>query len=113
MIFHIAHRSDWDSAVVSGDYRVSSRGRTIDDEGFIHASTAEQLSATAIRFYADDPEPLVVLGVDEDRIAASGVELRWEGGSELFPHIYGAIVPQWVTAVHDAAFVYGRFVVNS
>lgn len=113
MIFHIAHRSDWDSAVVSGDYRVSSRGKTIDDEGFIHASTAEQLSATAIRFYADDSQPLVVLGLDEVRIAASGVELRWEGGTERFPHIYGVIVPQWVTAVHDAAFVDGTFVVNS
>jgi uncharacterized protein (DUF952 family) len=113
MIFHIAHRSDWESAIASGEYRVSSRGRTIDDEGFIHASTAEQLSATALRFYADDREPLVVLTLEEERIAASGIELRWEGGAELFPHIYGVILPRWVTEVRDATVVDGGFVVGT
>ena len=111
MIFHIAHRSEWDSAIDSGEYRVLCRGATIDEEGFIDASTAEHLSATALRFSADDTGPLVVLGIEEDRIAASGVELHWEPtpAGELFPHIYGVILPHWVATVHDAAIVDGRF----
>lgn len=114
MIFHIAHRSDWERAVVAGAYRVSARGRTIDEEGFIHASTEEQLPATATRYYADDAEPLVVLTIDENRIAASGIELRWEAatGGELFPHIFGAIDPAWITEVHAAVIADGRFVIG-
>ena len=90
-IFHLAMPDDWAAAFVDGTYAMSTRGRTLDDEGFIHASTREQLEATANRFYAD-VDQLVVLTVDPLRVES---EIRWEppapGVDELFPHIYGPL----------------------
>ncbi len=110
LLHHIALRPDWDDAVAAGTYAVSTRGATLDDVGFIHASTAEQVQGTASRFYADAPEPLVVLVMDEDRLTAGGIEVRWEdaGGGELFPHLYAALPVALVDEVRPAEFVEGR-----
>ena len=114
-VFHIAHASEWDAAVRDGEYRVSSRGATLDDTGFIHASSRAQLAGVATRFYAGDPEPLVVLEIDDGAIRASGVDVRLEdGGGQLFPHIYGPILPLFVTRVLPARFdPDGRFVLGN
>ncbi len=45
-IYHITARTDWDAARQSGEYCADS----LDDEGFIHASTQEQVLRTANRF---------------------------------------------------------------
>ena len=105
-IFHLAHQSDWIAARGSGEYRISSRGLQLDRVGFIHASTAEQLSGVAEHFYRDDPEELVVLVIDSDALAQSGIEVRCEDGGdgELFPHIYGSITPDVVTQTIRAYF---------
>jgi uncharacterized protein (DUF952 family) len=110
-IFHIAHESDWQDARESGEYAVSSRGATLQQIGFIHASTATQLTRTAEKFYGDDPEPLVVLVIDDAAIEQSGTPLRYEDGGdgELFPHIYGPIDPAWVVEAVPAGFENGRF----
>ena len=105
-IYHLAHVRDWDAALETGEYVVSTRGAMLADVGYIHASSAEQLTGVAEEFYADDPEPLVVLSIDE----ASVPDLRFEdiGGGRLFPHIYGPIRPAWVTEVRPVGFVDGR-----
>jgi glutathione S-transferase len=110
-ILHIAHSDDWERALLADEYRWSSRGRTLDEQGFIHASTSEQVARVASAFYADDTQPLVVLVLDEAAIAESGVEVRYEDGGEgeLFPHIYGHILPAWVTEVRPARFADGAF----
>ncbi len=102
-IFHIAHAADWDAALTAGEYRVSTRGLGLDEVGFIHASTAAQVAGVAARFYRDDAETLVVLVLDESLI---DVPVRWEdgGNGELFPHLYGAIRPGFVTAIVPASF---------
>jgi glutathione S-transferase len=112
-IFHIAHRADWDAALAAGEYRVSTRGLTLDQVGFIHASSADQLSGVAGQFYRDDPEALVVLEIDD---AALGDAVRWEdaGEGELFPHIFRALHPTDVTAIVPAEFdESGRFIVEN
>lgn len=90
-IFHLALPDDWRVARQTGEYRVSTRGRSLDDEGFVHCATAEQIVPVANRFYADLAE-LVVLHVGLELLAA---DVRFEpgvpGGSELFPHVYGPI----------------------
>lgn len=89
-IYHIAFRTDWSDAVEAGEYRVSSRGRTLEQEGFLHASTAAQVSGVANRFYAD-AEDLLVLLIDPERLTAP---LRYDpvpGADEPFPHIYGPL----------------------
>jgi uncharacterized protein (DUF952 family) len=90
VIYHIASRTDWADAVAAGEYRVSTRGRTLEQEGFIHASTVGQVAGVANRFYAD-AEDLLVLVIDPERLTSP---LRYEavpGAPEPFPHIYGPL----------------------
>ncbi|MFC5501808.1 DUF952 domain-containing protein [Lysinimonas soli] len=111
-IFHVTEGETWAAAARAGSYRMSTRGATLDEVGFIHASTQEQLPAVAGFLYSDASESLVVLELDDEAITTAGVPLRWEDGGdgELFPHIYGAIDPAWVVAVSPAGFdERGRF----
>lgn len=106
-IFHVAVRDDWDAARAAGRYEVSSRGRTLADEGFIHASTHEQLPGTLERFYGDlDPSSLVILELDVDALDAAGSPVRYEpvpGARAPFPHVYGPIPTAAVLEVHPVA----------
>ena len=52
IIYHIAEAADWEQAQRDGQYTMSSRGRTLAEEGFIHASTAEQ-----VPLVAGEPDP--------------------------------------------------------
>ena len=49
-----------------GAYTTSTYGVTLEQEGFIHASRADQWEAVRERFYADVDEPLVLLEIDTD-----------------------------------------------
>lgn len=113
-IWHLALDADWTSAVAAGSYRVSTRGLTVDDVGFIHCSTPAQVAGVAARFYADVTEPLQLLAIDADAVRASGTEVLWEdgGNGEMFPHIYGPIDTAWVHAVTPARIEDGLLVVG-
>lgn len=90
MIYHIAAAVDWQEARRRGEYRTSTRGRTLREEGFIHASQAHQVPAVANAYYAGVRD-LLVLAIDEDRVRP---EIRYEavpGSVERFPHIYGPL----------------------
>jgi uncharacterized protein (DUF952 family) len=90
-IFHITSDAEWRSALAAGAYRAPS----LDDEGFIHASTATQVAGTAARYYAGRRD-LVLLTIDPDAVT---VEIRWEPShDQLYPHLYG---PLAVGAVLD------------
>lgn len=101
-IYHIAFRTDWADAVAAGEYHVSTRGRTVEQEGFIHASTAGQVAGVANAFYADaDAEGLLVLVIDPERLTAP---LRYDpvpGAPEPFPHIYGPLNVDAVTGTAE------------
>jgi uncharacterized protein (DUF952 family) len=103
-ILHLAHRADWDEALVTGEYRTSTRGASLDDVGFIHTSTREQLPAVARFVHAGDTEELCVLVLDSETVEAAGTDVRLEdgGGGELYPHVFGPIRPEWVEAVLPA-----------
>lgn len=90
-IFHIATVSDWEAARASGRYTTSTRGRTLAEEGFIHASRGDQWQGVRERYYADVTEPLVLLVIDTDLLSAPVVEDAVSLGGETFPHIYGPI----------------------
>ncbi|MFJ9564167.1 DUF952 domain-containing protein [Streptomyces fuscichromogenes] len=99
-ILHITERSLWDEARARGRYEQSTRGRTLQEEGFIHLSTRDQLPRVAAFLYGsyEGPDELVVLVVDPARV---GAPVKWEApkpGGEEFPHVYGPIP---VTAVVD------------
>jgi uncharacterized protein (DUF952 family)/nucleoside 2-deoxyribosyltransferase len=99
-IYHLTFRADWDDAVRAGAYRLSTRGASLDEVGFIHASFAHQLSATAQRFFADvDANDLVVLQIDRSRLELPLVIEANPATGELFPHLYGPLDPGAVTAL--------------
>ena len=90
MIYHIATVADWARARRDGQYTTSTRGRTLAEEGFIHASAAEQVAAVANAFYRGVAD-LVVLVIDAGRV---GAEIRYElvpGSEAPYPHIYGPL----------------------
>jgi glutathione S-transferase len=90
LIYHIALDRDWRDAQAAGEYRVSTRGRTLEEEGFIHCSDAHQVAAVANSFYTG-AAGLVLLTIDSDRLSS---ELRYErvaGADEAFPHVHGPL----------------------
>ncbi|GAA4094939.1 DUF952 domain-containing protein [Nocardioides kongjuensis] len=96
-IFHLALLHDWEDAQRTGAYTVSTRGRTLAEEGFIHASRADQWTGVRDRFYADVAEPMVLLQIDPALLDVPVIdEEPFPGATETFPHIYG---PLPVTAV--------------
>lgn len=98
-IFHIATVADWEGAQRAGSYTTSTRGRTLAEEGFIHASREDQWRGVRERFYADVDEPLVLLTIDTDRLVSPVVEEAPGGGvDETFPHIYGPLNTDAVTS---------------
>jgi uncharacterized protein (DUF952 family) len=93
IIFHITHPADWAQAQQQGQYTSGS----LASEGFIHCSKPDQIINTANRFYAGQKD-LLLLAIAPARVEA---EIRFEnleGGSELFPHIYGPLNLDAVTA---------------
>jgi uncharacterized protein (DUF952 family) len=90
LIYHIAAAADWAQAGRYGQYTMSTRGRTLAEEGFIHTSTATQVAVVANAFYRDAAD-LVLLVIDPDRVTP---EIRYEHapGQDLsYPHIYGPL----------------------
>jgi uncharacterized protein (DUF952 family) len=99
-IYHLATGSDWDTAQQRGEYTTSTRGVTLEQEGFIHASRRDQWEGVRERYYADADEPLVLLEIDTDLLDAPWVEEPPAPGvDETFPHIYGPLNPVAVVSV--------------
>ena len=100
-LYHLALRRDWEAAQEAGEYRVSTRGRTLAQEGFLHASYAHQWQGVRDAYYADVTEPLVLLEVDPARLDVPVVEEVPAGGAEAFPHVYGPLPVAAVVAVRE------------
>ena len=96
-LFHLALKDDWQVAQASGSYRVSTRGMTLEQVGFIHCSWQEQVNTTFERFYADAGDVLL-LKIDA---AAVDAPLRADAipTGELFPHLYGPLPLEAVRSV--------------
>lgn len=91
-IFHLALASEWAAAEESGAYTTSTLGRSLAEEGFIHASRADQWTGVRDRFYADVTEPLVLLQIDTALLDVPVIEEPPAPGvEETFPHIYGRL----------------------
>lgn len=92
-VYHLALAEEWHAARHEGVYTRSTRGRSLDEVGFIHASGADQVEATWQRFYAD-AGAVVLLSIDPQRLTNAGVPVRLEPApesGELFPHLYGPL----------------------
>ena len=106
-ILHITTRKVWAESQATGQYAPES----LQTEGFIHFSTAQQVVQVANNFYHAQ-RGLVLLIVDTERLTA---RLEWEPPvhpasasldmppvtGELFPHLYGALNINAVAKVVD------------
>lgn len=92
IILHMCPLAEW-TASRNGHYRCAS----LDNEGFIHCSTPEQVIEAA-DFLFRGQHGLVLLVIDPTRVTAP---IRYEdaGNRKLYPHIYG---PLDANAVVDA-----------
>ena len=101
-VFHVALAADWAAAREAGDYRVSSLGRTLEEEGFLHASYAHQWAGVLAAYYSEVQEPLVLLEIDPDLLDVPLVveaPAGSEPGAAEFPHLYGPLAVDAVVAV--------------
>jgi uncharacterized protein (DUF952 family) len=86
IIYHITTIKQWNKFTDIDYFEVPS----LQLEGFIHASTAKQLNATANRYYKNESE-IIVLTIDAEMVKD---KLKYEFSNsvnEYFPHIYGVI----------------------
>lgn len=97
-LFHIVDRNRWAAAVEAGEYRAAS----LQTEGFIHCSFADQVAGVANNRYRD-AEGLCVVELDPSRIRADVVVEDSYGSGTAFPHIYGAVPVDAAVAVHELA----------
>ncbi|MDN5893562.1 MAG: DUF952 domain-containing protein [Nocardioides sp.] len=93
-IFHIAEKARWDAAKLAGSYAHSTLGRTLDEEGFIHAAREDQWTDVHARYYGETRSRLVLLTIDTDKLTSPWQED--EVGDESYPHIYGPLNPSAV-----------------
>jgi uncharacterized protein (DUF952 family) len=98
LIYHIASRSDWEQAERDGSYTTSTRGRTLEQQGFIHCSDAGQVAKVANFVFADASD-LVLLVIDPGRVRARIQYDDVPGEPAPFPHIYGPLNPDAVVDV--------------
>lgn len=95
-IFHITSRAEADEARRAGTYVAAAFER----DGFIHCSYARQLTRVADERFRGRSD-LVLLEIDRARVGCAVVDENLEGGSDLFPHVYGPLPMSAVTSVID------------
>src|SRR4051812_36238 len=95
-IYHLVPKLAWEHAA-PGPYRACS----LATEGFIHCSNADQVAASANRYYAEEND-LLMLCLDVGRITSPVLDEPARGG-ELFPHVYGPIDREAIVEVRKMA----------
>ncbi len=93
LILHITPRKQWQDALESGMYVT----RSLATEGFIHCSLPRQVVFVANSRFQGETS-LVLLCIDSGRVAS---DIRYEGEIDEFPHLYGPLNIDAVTAVLD------------
>lgn len=83
-IYHIVLPEVW-AAFDSDLYKPDS----LESEGFIHCSFAEQLESVIARYYSGKNR-IVILEIDPERLMSRVIK-EPSTDNELYPHIYGPI----------------------
>lgn len=85
-IYKIVDPTEWAQAAGHDFYAGSALDRK---DGFLHFSTAAQLSGTLAKYYAQAASVMLV-AIDETRL---GADLRFEPSrdGDLFPHLYAEL----------------------
>jgi len=111
-LFHLVQADLWATAVADSSLYFPP---TYDQDGFTHGTAnPAKLLVVANHFYQDVPGEWLCLRMTTDSLAATGVEVVFEGtapvgdkpadfdpdNTELFPHLQGGIHPDAVLEAH-------------
>jgi uncharacterized protein (DUF952 family) len=101
---HLTTKQAWEDALKVGTYSLSTKGKTLEEVGFIHGSFADQVEEVAGFVFAGSTEELVVLHLNIGKLESHGIVVRVEEASngKSYPHIYGAIPCELVDRVSEA-----------
>jgi uncharacterized protein (DUF952 family) len=112
-IYHLTTVGDWEAGKAAGAYTTSTRGKTLEDVGFLHGSQPHQVAPVANWLYKDTGEDLVVLVIDTGLLTSPWQYDDVPGQPDQFPHIYGPLNPDAVIEViplksrPDGSFTFG------
>ncbi|HUD11788.1 MAG TPA: DUF952 domain-containing protein [Candidatus Saccharimonadia bacterium] len=99
----IASASDWQAALKTGTYTMSTVDKSGQDVGFLHGSFPNQTIGIANRHYAGHHD-LVILLIDPEKVTSP---VKYEGALSgrpgTFPHIYGPLNTDAVILVSPLA----------
>ena len=94
VIYHITTLAEWNAAKQKGFYEHPS----LVSEGFIHCSQEQQVPGVLERYFSGKTG-LVKLIIDTDKLTSRFV-FDWSPSThDTFPHVYGPINTDAVTAV--------------
>lgn len=85
-VFHITTEEEWAQAVERGWYKAES----LATAGFVHCSNGDQVIRVANSIFRG-VHGLVLLHISVESLSSPIVYENLEGGTELFPHVYGPI----------------------
>jgi uncharacterized protein (DUF952 family) len=95
-IFHITSKGEANAAQRTGEYIPERFG----EEGFIHCSYERQVAGVLDRIFKGRTD-LVLLEIDPAKLACKVIDENLEGGSELFPHVYGRLPMSAVVGIRQ------------
>ena len=84
-IYHIVTPEVWGNFKDKDFYEADS----LQTEGFIHCSFAEQLETVLQRYYSD-AEKVLILEIETEKLVSKLIE-EPSTNNEIYPHIYGKI----------------------
>jgi uncharacterized protein (DUF952 family) len=100
-IICITTRAIWNDALKSGEYTHSTITSSLNEVGFIHATTPDQTMDVLPRF--NDQKDVILLFIDGGKVKSPlKFEAARSGREGLFPHIYG---PLNIDAVYSVTSV--------
>jgi uncharacterized protein (DUF952 family) len=94
-LYHITFAEEFTDAARVGTFAP----KAFDAEGFIHCSYSHQLLGVANRLFSGRAD-LVLLEIDPARLTCAVIDENLEGGTQLFPHIYGRLPASAVVRIH-------------
>lgn len=86
LLFHITTKENWKKYSKSGNYEPES----LEEEGFIHCSTGDQVQETANTLFSDRDEILLLI-IDGTMFREDIKYERDEESGQKFPHLYCSI----------------------
>ena len=96
MIYHITSAAEARQAATRGEYLPQA----FTADGFIHCSHPHQVCRVANARFTGQRD-LVLIEIDPARAGCNIIDENLEGGSELFPHVYGPLPMSAVVRILD------------